>query len=101
MCREHQLLQHLATTHRNTHVCFPSTNAFNLHPLSHRALLCSPRRLHFGLVTGVGEGVVSVELREAEELGYEVGAPSGLQGGEKCKCSLLCPITSGGLRGDT
>ena len=52
-------------------------------------------------MTGVGEGVVSVELREAEELGYEVGAPSGLQGGEKCKCSLLCPITSGGLRGDT
>ena len=69
MCREHQLLQHLATTHRNTHVCFPSTNAFNLHPLSHRALLCSPRRLHFGPVIGG----VSVELREAGEQGCEVG----------------------------
>lgn len=30
MCREHQLLQHLATTHGNTRVCVSSTKAFGL-----------------------------------------------------------------------
>ena len=60
MCREHQLLQQLATTHGNTRVCVSSTKAFSLHLPSHRPLLCSPRRLHFGLVLGG----VSVELRE-------------------------------------
>ena len=70
MCGEHQLLQHPATTHGNTCVCFSSTKAFSLHPSSHRPLLCSPRRLHFGLMTRA----VTVELREAEEQGCAVGS---------------------------
>ena len=71
MCREHQLLKHLATTCGNTRVCFSSTKAFSLHLPSHRPLLCSPRRLRFGLVIGGGGG--SVELREAGEQDCEVG----------------------------
>ena len=56
-------------TWEETCVFFFYKEDFSLHPSSHWPLLCSPRRLSFGLVT-MG---VSVELREVEEQGCVVG----------------------------
>ena len=98
MCREHQLLKHLATTRGNTRVCFSSTKAFSLHLPSHRPLLCSPRRLRFGLMNEKfplnsegGEGAEAVRLG---------GCCPACSEERSAKRPTPGPVTSGDLRED-
>ena len=96
MCGEHQLLQHLATTHGNKRACFSSAKKLSAStPPSHRPLLCSPRRLRFGLLTW---GLLLNSGRRRSRAVW-LGAPSGLQWGEKRECSTSGSSNSRGLRG--